>query len=160
MYLYFFSSNWSSWGPDSRVKIVLLKTLLSRNYLSLKIIIISAAVYPTMGKIQWGKSFCVVGYSTPHKILLRCGYNGRKTPALWDKTKKHLCYIPLRKKNYCVVGYSRKKFVSHPEIVVPCILQWKKNFFRCIPQWRKTFSIVSHYARNAAELYPTMEKKC
>jgi serine kinase of HPr protein (carbohydrate metabolism regulator) len=51
-----------------------------------------------------------------------------------------------------------------------CGIQWKKfvslivshnrkNFFRCILQQRKTFSVVSHNARNAAVLYPTVAKK-
>jgi hypothetical protein len=41
------------------------------------------------------------------------------------------------------VGYSEKKIVSHPEIVI-----------RCIPQWRKTSSAVSH---NEEKPSPTQE---
>jgi hypothetical protein len=64
------------------------------------------------------------------------GYNGRKTPALWDTTEE---------------------FVTHPDIFLLCILQWKKrlplyptteeNLLHCIPQQKKTIL-----------LYPTMEK--
>jgi hypothetical protein len=78
-------------------------------------------------------SFSSVGYNmekafvfwdTVHciRFFYGVGYNGRTAPALWDTTKKnHLCCIPLWKKNSCVVGYNRKQFVSHPEIVVRCI---------------------------------------
>jgi hypothetical protein len=46
------------------------------------------------------------------------------------------------------VGYNRKKFVCHPEIVL-----------HCIPQLKKSSSVVSHKGGKPSPLYPTAEKK-
>jgi hypothetical protein len=45
------------------------------------------------------------------------------------------------------VGYNRKKFICHPEIVL-----------RCIPQQKKSSSVVSHNGGKPSPLYPTPEK--
>jgi hypothetical protein len=91
--------------------------------------------------------YCIVGYSTPHKILFWCRIQG--------------------KKNSCVEGYNGKKFVSHPDNFTHCISQLK-NLCCCIPIWRKTFSVVSHKGKNSSvvshngkkplPVYPTMTK--
>jgi hypothetical protein len=93
-------------------------------------------------------------------IRFCCGvaYNRRKTPGLWDinRTKPLPLYPAAEEKLlHCVI--QRKKFVSHPEIVVRLSHNGKK-FFHCIPQHRKTFFIVSHNARNVSVLYPTTAK--
>jgi hypothetical protein len=57
-------------------------------------------------------------------IILRCiifsivSHNETESSALWDTMEKIilLCGIQ-RKKNYCVVGYNRRKFVKYPEII-------------------------------------------
>jgi hypothetical protein len=75
------------------------------------------------------------------------------------KRKKHLCYIPLRKKKLLRCGIQQKKICEPSRDCCPLYPTMEINFFRCIPQRRKTFSIVSHTTRNAAALYPTIEKK-
>jgi hypothetical protein len=62
-----------------------------------------------------------------------------------------------RKKISCVVGYNRKKFVCHTEIVLRCIPQReksssvvshnKKNLFRCIPQRQKDVKLKKFSAK-------------
>ncbi len=110
-------------------------------------------------------------YPTTKKNLFRCipqwreissivGYKGRKPAALWDTMRIFFlgysilhkillwCRIQRKKKISCVVGYNRKKFVCHPEIVL-----------RCIPQRKKSSSVVSHNGGKLSPSYPTTAKK-
>jgi hypothetical protein len=73
------------------------------------------------------------------------GYNGRKTPALWDTTEK---------------------FVTHPEIfflqqkkLLPLYPTTEENLLHCIPQRKKNYSVVSHNGIKPFLLYPTAAKK-
>jgi hypothetical protein len=72
---------------------------------------------------------CIVGYSTPHKILLWCRIQ--------------------RKKISFVVGYNGKKLL--PILRFFSVVSHNgKNLFCGIPQQRKTFSIVSHNGKNSS----------
>jgi hypothetical protein len=80
---------------------------------------------------------CIVGYSTPHEILLWCRILWKKTPALWDTIETKLLAI--------------LRFFS-------VVSQNGKNLFRCIPQWRKTFSVVSHNGKKLFCSIPQRKK--
>jgi hypothetical protein len=65
------------------------------------------------------------------------------------------------------VGYNRKKFVSHHEIVFRCIpqqkktssvAQWMKTFSVSSPQWKKNSSVVSHNRKNRFRCIPQRQK--
>jgi len=96
-------------------------------------------------------------------------HNGGKYLPLWDTTEENLRRCGIQcwrffwdtvhctrfcwgvgyngRKISCIVGYNRKKFVCHPEIVL-----------RCIPQRKKSSSVVSHNVGKPSPLYPTAEK--
>jgi hypothetical protein len=84
-------------------------------------------LYPTMEEnllgcgIQRRSFFCGVGY------------NGRKTPALWDTTQKNLLRcIPLRYITYYVMGYNAGKITNHHQIIlsfIPHRVSCEMDFF-------------------------------
>jgi hypothetical protein len=149
-------------------------------------------LYPTMEKnifrciAQWRKTSSVVSnnrgkylplWDTMEEILRRCGYNAEDFSVLDPKIL--LCCIAgystpqkillgcriQRKKNPSVVGYNRKKIVSHPEIFLRCIPQRKKplplyptteqNLLCCI---NKTFSVVYHNGKKLFCCIPQQKK--
>ncbi len=62
------------------------------------------------------KSFCEVGYRTPHKLLLWCRIQ-------W-------------KKNSCIVGYNRKNLLAIQRLFFIVSHNGKKTLL-CVPEWRK-----------------------
>jgi hypothetical protein len=96
-----------------------------------------------------------VGYNG--RVFFAVGYNGEGFPALWDTTEEDFfrCWIQRR----TISGWQK--------ILLYCIPQCRKFFFRCILYLnrifcsvlypRKIFSIVSHNAAGFLPLYPTME---
>jgi hypothetical protein len=96
------------------------------------------------------------------------GYNGRKTPVLWDTMQENLlCCIRQRYITYHIMEYNAGKIVNHPySQLYPTT---EENLHCCIPQLRKISTVVSdhigkppllfHNKRHAAALYPTMAKK-
>jgi hypothetical protein len=87
-------------------------------------------------------------WDTTEENLRRCGIHcGR---FFWDTVHciRFCCGVGYNGRQIsCVVGYNRKKFICHPEIVL-----------RCIPQQKKSSSVVSHHGGKPSPLYPTPEK--
>jgi hypothetical protein len=69
------------------------------------------------------------------------GYNGSKTPVLWDTTEEKFSVSILQQRKTLLLYTTREG-----------------NLLYCGIQRRKTSSTVSHNARNAAALYHTTAK--
>jgi hypothetical protein len=75
-------------------------------------------------------------------------YNGIETVSVWDTMGKKCCFV----------GYNRRKFVKHLDIIVqhPPLEEIFFNFF--IPHWKKISSAVFHNGGKPLLLYPISEK--
>ncbi len=118
--------------------------------------------------IQCRKSFCEVGYSTPHKLLLWCGIQRKKKSCVVGYNGKNLLAIQIL---FSIVSHDRKNLFlcvhngGKPSPLYPTteknssfVSHNGKNRFRCIPQRKKLFLCIPQRKKPLC-LYPTTAKK-